>query len=634
MMKIRLSSTLFAALWGALSANANIALMNPSVNDGSFEDVGTAVTVRVAANSSTNLGAVWTYANNGPANTAGWLKSPLASFGNVTPYNDNNGFTNTVTSINLLGTGGYNTVNEGDQYAWSFEVFAVYNTGNGNLGTESFGGLSLSFDGGTTWELLAIQKDADQNSATWETSSGVYTVTAQNAADAATYGLRVQGMFADMFDPVAGANSNIRLDNISLVFLEDASELTLSPSDLLPITVIAPETVSTGTVAVAFSFGSQNNTVEISGVSVVNQQHPGAFSVVDYPPALTTPAPASEPINIRFDQTVAGLAFGQTSTGMVRVVWNEAGQTVNYTNLLPVSAAYEQVVSYSWSAQFLSDPALDVSLNGVLLEALNFSGGTNASDYDTTINGVLFQGLVSGANNNNVWVNPEGVYYSGDSARTTPNTTDNYNAVDGGIAAFDTLLSQYIWGGGSTTGGKTVTLKGLVVGDDYEVQVFFGDTSSTTADRWIVIDDGETSAFGGDGLTNHKAPTGEPGRAGLVITGTFTATKTNESFTITQYINGTPPAVAGNAFHLNAYQLRSLSAIPNPTLKIQPGTGGWLSISASNLVASATYTLQGSLNLAPANWYTVGSTSGVTEVNWLNVIAPTNSAEFFRMVAQ
>ena len=630
MIKISLNTLMSAVLLSAVSASANITLIDSTVNDGSFESVyvpPSGGTFKVDAFSTTNIGSVWTYANNGSANNAGWLGSA-----SVALYSDNNDFTNTVTSIDILGTGGYNTVSAGDQYAWSFDVWARF--GGANLGTNSFGSLALSFDGGANWIVVGSLIDGDQDN-DWETATGTYTVTAQNAIDAATYGLMVQGAFGDRMDD-GGNYANVRFDNIQLVLLEPESELVLTPSDLLSLVVDAPQTVSTGIVEVAFNFGSENNTVEISSVSVVNQQHPGSFSVLNFPASLTDPAPSNGLISVEFDQSVAGLASGQTSTGTVQVVWNETGKLVNHTNSVPVSALFQQPILFTWSAQFLTDPASDVSLNGSLLEALNFGGGTNAADYDTTLNGVTFSGLVSGASGSTTWVGPQGAYFSSDSARVSRDTDDAYDVADGGLAEYDALLSRFLWGGnGGGTGGNTVTLKGLTIGQDYEVQLFFGDTSATDADRWIVIDEGEATAYGADGLSNHKAPIGEPGRAGLVLTATFTATVTNGSFTITQWDNtAVPPAPTPNPFHLNAYQLRSLSGASAAHLQIAAGTGGNLSIIGSNLTASATYALQGSLNLASNNWVTIGTTSGVTTVNWLNVVAPTNKAGFFRMISE
>ena len=183
-------------------------LMDPDVNDGSFESVFTGSgTVRVDGNTTTNLGAVWIYANNGPNNNAGWFNNT-----EVIPYSDNDDYTNTVTSVDILGTSGYTAVTAGDEYSWSFDVFARSNASN--TGTNSFGSLSLSFDGGATWNLLGTLVDGDQQN-DFDTLSGIYTATVQNATDSFSHGLMVRGSFADVTDG-AGNNANIRFDNVNL----------------------------------------------------------------------------------------------------------------------------------------------------------------------------------------------------------------------------------------------------------------------------------------------------------------------------------------------------------------------------------------------------------------------------------
>ena len=219
----------------------------------------------------------------------------------------------------------------------------------------------------------------------------------------------------------------------------------------------------------------------------------------------------------------------------------------------------------SWTAQALSNPAADVSTLGTGLEALNFAGGTDASVYNTTLNGVLFSGFVSGASSSTTWTSPTATYFSSTSARVSSDVQDNYNidlVTGGGVPAYDTLLSQFLWGGnGAATGGNVTTLSGLTFGQQYQVQLFMGDTAN--ADRYIVIDDGTANAYGAEGLTDHKgANVGDPGRTGVVITGLFTADAATQSFSITQYTVGDPDTVPTHPYHLNAYQIR---AVPEPT---------------------------------------------------------------------
>ena len=205
----------------------------------------------------------------------------------------------------------------------------------------------------------------------------------------------------------------------------------------------------------------------------------------------------------------------------------------------------------SWSARNLSDPKVDVSTEGVLLEALNFSGGKKRAKYDTTLNGVLFKGLVNGRARDAKWDNPSAGHFSANSNRVVKDEEDSYDTSPqgGGIPVYDVLLSQYLWG----NAGTAVTLQGLVPGKSYQVQLFFADTFPQH--RFIVIDHGSDSAWGGQGITDSKCmDANDPARKGLVITGKFTADADAQLFVISQLDqNGKE---TNNSFRLSAYQLR------------------------------------------------------------------------------
>ncbi|VGO18843.1 hypothetical protein [Pontiella sulfatireligans] len=134
-------------------------------------------------------------------------------------------------------------------------------------------------------------------------------------------------------------------------------QLLFTPSDTLDIELFYPATLATGAVDVAFSYGDGINNVEITSVSVINQQHAGAYSVVGFssPLELTDPD-SNETLSVQFDVTSAYLANGDSSTGLVEVVWNEiSGDT--YTNTLPVSATYTVL-----PAELILTNSLDMTL--------------------------------------------------------------------------------------------------------------------------------------------------------------------------------------------------------------------------------------------------------------------------------
>ncbi|MEM1294775.1 MAG: hypothetical protein AAGH89_05375, partial [Verrucomicrobiota bacterium] len=215
-------------------------------------------------------------------------------------------------------------------------------------------------------------------------------------------------------------------------------------------------------------------------------------------------------------------------------------------------AATTQAADITWSAQSLTG-AGNVSTNGVLLEALNFNGGDVAANHDTTINGVLFEGFVNGALNNNQFPNPTATYFSATSDNVVGSGADWYSVAGGGLAEYDLLLSRSLWGNELIT-----TLSNLVIGQAYEVQLFFGDTRSDGV-VYILIDNGTADQFGNPELTPFRSAS-DPADNGLAITGTFVATGTTQSFTIAN-LNDAP-----NPYRLSAYQLREIDQIPPPEI--------------------------------------------------------------------
>ena len=232
--------------------------------------------------------------------------------------------------------------------------------------------------------------------------------------------------------------------------------------------------------------------------------------------------------------------------------------------LAVVASATADAAVIAWEATKLTG-ASDVSTNGQLLEALNFSGGINAALRDTSINGVTFAGFVNGSATSNSFPTPTANYYSSDTIRVTPGDVDNYDTmVVGTVSDYDVLLSQRLFAPASSTSLRnTATVSNLQVGQDYEIQLFMGGTN-TGENRHIVIDDGLASAFGSETTTNLGDSTVDvsnepaPNPAGIVITGRFTADANSQSFTITNFEAG---ALPNAAFWLNGYQLR---AVPEP----------------------------------------------------------------------
>lgn len=212
--KLRLVAILLAAV-GLLGLTGPaqgelLELITPTLNDGSFESldddgVGNAsADNKLGGNASATIGSavtpgysgvyggVWTIKNNGGGSKGGWLDrgpdSKLESDGLIGVFQDDDNSTSVLESIDILGTSGYATVNDGDVFSGSFDVNAHVVA----AGTTSYSTVSLSFDGGTSWETVGTQVADDGLEDAFQTGVISYTATELDASGAAINGLRVQ----------------------------------------------------------------------------------------------------------------------------------------------------------------------------------------------------------------------------------------------------------------------------------------------------------------------------------------------------------------------------------------------------------------------------------------------------------
>lgn len=200
------------------------------------------------------------------------------------------------------------------------------------------------------------------------------------------------------------------------------------------------------------------------------------------------------------------------------------------------------LATIDWTSGVISSPT-DVSTNGTLVFAINGSGTSGQSNI---VNGVNFISSTRGNAGNLAQTQSPG-------AETISSTLGNDNSgsfTDGGIAG---TLGDIIQGGwwGTTTGtSASVTLSGLTVGHEYEIQLFANDARSSRDDRWVSrLDNGEGGV--GVDLQLNNQPSG--GLAGDFGIGTFTADSSTQSFTISGLIDGNPSL---GRVHVNAIQLR------------------------------------------------------------------------------
>jgi len=197
--------------------------------------------------------------------------------------------------------------------------------------------------------------------------------------------------------------------------------------------------------------------------------------------------------------------------------------------LLPstVSAA-----SITWGAAKTISADTDVSTSGGLLYAYD------ESNAGAVVNTVSFTGASSttalGAN----------VTISGISAGTYGAYGASGTGWNGLSPSYQTVLTGGCYGG---TGAGTITLKNLIVGHSYQVQVWVDDSRTSGAGR------NETnSTSGGNTVILSYNSTGAQGGLGQYTIGTFTADATTQVFTLQANSNS-------GSTQLNAIQVRDLT---------------------------------------------------------------------------
>ena len=203
--------------------------------------------------------------------------------------------------------------------------------------------------------------------------------------------------------------------------------------------------------------------------------------------------------------------------------------------LLAIPAAQGAIV---WTGGAVTGNS-DVSTNGSLEYAYDLGGS------GVTVNNVAFAaGGTGGTVGSITFHNPDG------------GGNHNFNNIDPATNIIGTLLDSARWTTSGTT--ETVTLGGLTVGQEYEVQVFSSDTRSASG-RTLVVDGTDYGLIDGS-LVDSNDPNSV--RHGVFVTGTFTATATTEDFTYTYGGSG-----GGNP-QLNAIQVR---LVPEPSAVLLGG---------------------------------------------------------------
>jgi hypothetical protein len=229
------------------------------------------------------------------------------------------------------------------------------------------------------------------------------------------------------------------------------------------------------------------------------------------------------------------------------------------------------VPSSSWAAMITWGPATTISGNsdvvttGALLYAYNMGDTTVAA---TTVNGVTFAPFAIP----NTFPSPQSVVVGDVGLAESPYYLFGYSLFGSGSTpyanlstAYKTLLDSAAFADAPAT--ITVSLGGLTVGQDYTVQWWTSDASL----RYGSL----TTASGVSSVTLDPNTTDTDGGLGQYAVGTFTASSTAETFTLT----GSPGSSLADYPMISGLQVRTYAPGPTPVPEIDPaGMGSVLAL--------------------------------------------------------
>jgi hypothetical protein len=216
-------------------------------------------------------------------------------------------------------------------------------------------------------------------------------------------------------------------------------------------------------------------------------------------------------------------------------------------------AGSASAATITWGTPTAIASESDVSLNGTLILAKQVTHSDYGGYANQTVNGVTFVG------NNNT---QNGVTFGIPSGFSGSDQTGFVVGTVGTPGTLSTAYQQMLTGGYyGGPGTATITLSGLTVNQQYELQFWVADYRqwpSSNYNRSLTLTAGNTSGA----LTYLQVVSGvnQGSISGSYILGTFTADNSLQSITIN----------SGDSVQLNALQLR---AIPEPSAALLGGLG-------------------------------------------------------------
>ncbi|NNM30583.1 MAG: DUF642 domain-containing protein [Akkermansiaceae bacterium] len=209
----------------------------------------------------------------------------------------------------------------------------VYTTGN----DEITGDISTNL----VWNEIAADSLVESPAGTW-------TVTATLPAGVTGWLVNVKATGSDSLNLYGYVDANITASS-------DYQEIITLSTPGGGLAIEHPLALNESTDAVDVSYTGPAN-VEVSSIAISAESHPGAFtSLTAAPLVMLNPSPTTTPVTIQFDNTVAGLADGETATATLTIAWDELdGGTDQVSFPLSATAAAATTVVYDASANWSS----------------------------------------------------------------------------------------------------------------------------------------------------------------------------------------------------------------------------------------------------------------------------------------
>ena len=161
-----------------------------------------------------------------------------------------------------------------------------------------------------------------------ESPPGTWTVTANVPTNATGWFINVKAAGSDTNDLYGYVDANL----VASSDYQEILDVTLAPSGGAAFSHPPADSVSTGMVDVVFSVPTN---LEIVDIQIGSESHTGSFSNASMLPLVLVSTPGA--VEVAFDNSVAGLSYGQTATGMVTVIWEHLDGSTDLAHL-PISA--------------------------------------------------------------------------------------------------------------------------------------------------------------------------------------------------------------------------------------------------------------------------------------------------------